>query len=135
MAAVLRVSGPTFDVARFVVQSRWTFLRTFQAGRSVHTTFPDRVANESGFVVSVSEAGLDEFDRQIVEATQFLKQYSEQLRQLWTNSDVLNVTIDFAIAMKQTVTISVHFPASLVELAGPLGISLEASFYPVSQPH
>jgi hypothetical protein len=134
MAAVLRASGPDFDVDAFVAGCGWQVERVFRRGEArLPRTQPDgRTLGESGFNVVVSHAGLDDLSGQLTDAAAFLAANASEVRRLAGFPGVTGVVIDFGVACRDAAVQSYHFPAELVRLAGACGIALELSRYPVS---
>jgi hypothetical protein len=134
MAAVLRASGPDFDVDAFVAGSDWDDSTVYRRGEAL---FPNSRRNErqhpeSGLNFVVSEAGFHEFPKQIEDAIQFLNDSASEVQRLVAFPGVTAVVLDFGIAWRDVVAQSDRFPAELVRLAGSCGIALELSHYPVS---
>src|SRR4051794_7331971 len=67
LAAVLRASGPNFDVDAFVADCGWNISKLFHRGEALSAkTKPDgRERDESGVNVVVSEAGFHQFAEQV----------------------------------------------------------------------
>lgn len=133
MAAVLRASGPDFDVDAFVADD-WHIAKVFHRGEApLPKTRPNgRKRQDSGLNVVVSEAGFHEFADQIEDAVEFLTDSASEVRKLVGFAGVTSVVLDFGIAWRDVVAQSDRFPAELVRLAGACGIALELSHYPVS---
>ena len=133
MAAVLRASGPDFDVDAFVADCDWDIAKVFHRGEALLPgTKPDgRKREESGLNIVVSEAGFHEFAEQLEDAVEFLTESAPEVRRLVTFPGVSGVVLDFGVAWRDVVAQSDQFPAGLVRLAGALGIALELSHYPV----
>ena len=134
MAAVLRASGPDFDVDAFVAECDWNIAKVFHRGEALlPNTQPDGLKCErSGFNVVVSEAGFQEFADQVQDAIEFLTDSAGEVQRLVGFPGVTGVVLDFGIAWRDVVAQSDQFPAALVRLAGACGIALELSHYPVS---
>jgi hypothetical protein len=134
VAAVLRASGPDFNVDAFVASSEWRFTSVFRR----HTPAPPaprpacRRPEGSGFNVAVSNAGLHDFPQQLADAVAFLTERGDEVRALVNFPGVSSVVLDFAVAWRDVAAQSDQFPARLVGLAGACGIALELSHYPVS---
>lgn len=96
--SVLRASGPDFDVDAFLKGCPWPVSAIFRRG--VARVPSGRVAKESGFNFSVSDAGFDEFNRQKDEAIEFLKQNEAEIRRLVGFAGVTGVVLDFGIAWR-----------------------------------
>jgi hypothetical protein len=134
LSAVLRASGPDFDVDAFVADCHWSVVKVFHRGEALlPKTKPDgRKRDESGLNVVVSEADSHQFKKQLRDAVEFLTESSAEVRRLVAFPGVTGVVLDFGIAWRDVVAQSDQFPAGLVRLAGATGIALELSHYPVS---
>ena len=90
MAAVLRASGPDFDVDAFVTDCDWRIEKVFHRGEALlPQTRPDgRKRHESGLTVVVSEADFHEFAK---------THNAAEVRRLVAFSGVKGVVLDFAI--------------------------------------
>ena len=136
MAAVLRASGPDFDVDAFVADCRWRIEKVFHRG-DPRAHLPDmradrRKREESGLNVVISGAGFHELAEQVSDAVAFLSEHHAEVRRLVGFPGVAGVVLDFGVAWRDVAAQSDQFPADLVRLAGACGIALELSHYPVS---
>lgn len=136
MSALLRASGPDFDVDAFVADCGWRIARVFHRG-DARANLPrartgERKYEESGLNVVVSEAGLDDFAAQITDAVAFLSEHDAEVRRLVDFPGVTGIVLDFGVARRDVAAQSDQFPADLVRLAGACGIALELSNYPIS---
>jgi len=135
---VLRASGVEFDPYAFLKRSTLEPCHIFrrgeprpprsQRGGASHTT--------SGVNFVVSNASRSDLPAQVADAERFLGAHRAELERLSQAPGVTNLTLDFPIRLRIDGT-SVFaqydlFPASLVRLAGALGIALELSTYPPS---
>jgi hypothetical protein len=134
LSAVLRASGPDFDVDAFVADCDWNVAKVFYRGEALlPKTKPDgRKRDESGLNVVVSEADFHQFKEQLADAVEFLTESATEVRRLAAFPGVTGVVLDFGIAWRDVIAQSDQFPAELVRLAGSCGIALELSHYPVS---
>ncbi len=135
LAAVLRASGPDFDVDAFVAECHWDINKVFHRGQPLlPKTQPDggKIERSSGLNVIVSDTGLHEFAKQVEDAIAFLTKNAAEVQRLVSFPGVAYVVLDFGIAWRDVVAQSDQFPAALVRLAGACGIALEVSHYPVS---
>lgn len=134
MSAVLRASGPDFDVDAFVPHPDWTIANVFHRGepRLPHSQQDWGTHRHSGLYIVVSDADLRDFAGQVANAIEFLSAYAEEVRTLagWPGMD--GVVLDFGIERRDTATQCDCFPAELVRLAGACGLALELSQYPIS---
>lgn len=135
MSAVLRAYGAGFDVAAFLAGCSMPVCAVKRRGEPV---FPASQPNgrrhkQSGIHVSASDAGFEEFPRQVEEAAAFLRANAEQIRRLVMFPGVEGVTLDFGIVRRNVAVQSDHLPVDLVRLAGSLGLAIELSHYPASE--
>jgi hypothetical protein len=135
LAALLRASGPQFDVNAFVADCGWKIARVFHRGEvRLPKARPAGFQHEqSGLNVVVSEADLDQFAQQLKDASDFLTESASEVRRLVAFPGVTGVVLDFGIAWQDVIAPSDYIPAELVRLAGACGIALELSHYPVSE--
>jgi hypothetical protein len=125
---VLRVSGASFDVDKFLEESAFRphvvyhkGQRRRPASRGPHTA--------SGFNVVITDS--EEPDEQVKSALAFLKKYRADLIRLMKARGV-TVSIDFACAQKEFLTRTAHLPTALLSAAGAFGIDIDVSFYLVA---
>ena len=135
MSAVLRASGPDFDVDAFVADCSWNIAKVFHRSEALlpKTQLNGRKREESGLNVVISEAGFHQFAEQLQDAVEFLTGSAAEVRRLVTFPGVTDVVLDFGVAWRDVAAQSDQFPAELVRLAGASGIALELSHYPVSE--
>jgi hypothetical protein len=134
LSAVLRASGPDFDVNAFVANCGLNVSKVFYRGEPL---LPDtrpggRRHADSGLNLVVSNAEFHEFAEQIEDAIDFLKLHAVEVQRLAAFPGVTGVVLDFGIECRDVVAQSDQFPAELVRLAGTCGIALEMSHYRVS---
>ena len=133
MSAVLRASGPGFDVDSFATGSPWTIERVYRCGEPTRVTRPaGRKYEESGLTVVVSEAGFDDFASQVADAVRFLDADGAEVRRLVGFPGVAGVSIDFGVARREVAARVASFPPELVRRAGAAGIGLELSVYAIN---
>jgi len=133
MSAVLRVSGVAFDPDRFCAGSGLDPCKLYRKGERVFpASRPDGRRNDkSGINVVASDAGFNEFPRQVEEATAFLVAHRADLARLRSFPGVEDMTLDFGIPRRDVVVHSDYLPPALLRLSGELGIGIELSYYPV----
>jgi hypothetical protein len=132
MSAILRASGPGFDIDAFIVDCKWDIANMCHNGEAMFpATQPDgRKHEESGLCVVVSDAGFDEFAEQLEDAVEFLMESADEVRRLVGFPGVTGVVLDFGIEWRDVVVQADQFPVELIRLAGACGISLGMSHYP-----
>jgi uncharacterized protein YjeT (DUF2065 family) len=131
LAAVLRASGPEFDVDAFVADCDWRIAKVFHRGDAVLPRIrPEgRKCAESGLNVVVSEAEFHQLPEQVKDAVEFLTGNAQEVRRLVGFPGVVGVVLDFGVAWRDVVAQSDRFPAELVRRAGACDIALELSHY------
>jgi hypothetical protein len=134
MSCVLRAAGPEFDVAAFLATSMLVPSTTYHRGEPVLATRPEgKKCKASGIVVSVSEAPWSNLPAQVADAEQFLRENRQELSRLRSFPGVEDMALDFPIYQRVGEKVWMQtdsFPASLVAIAGALGLGLELSIYP-----
>jgi hypothetical protein len=131
LAAVIRVAGRDFDVDAFLAPSTLKPCAVHRRGerRFAGSSTNDRLHEKSGMNIVASDAGLDEFDRQATEATQFLECHADEIRRLASYPGVEAVTLDFGIAQRNVPAQSDYLPPELVRAAASLGLGIELSHH------
>lgn len=87
--------------------------------------------NVSGFDVLVSNKSGGQLKSQVKDAILFLKANRAELIRLRCFSGVEEVVLDFGVFGRDVPAEFNHFPSSLIQLAGEIGLSLELSIYTV----
>ena len=133
MSAVLRAYGEAFDVDAFLVGCTLPVCEVKRRGEPVlPASQPNGRRHErSGLHVPASNAGFDEFPRQVAEATEFLRANFDQVRRLVEWPGVEQITLDFGIERREATVQCDVLPPELVRVAGSLGLAIELSQYPV----
>jgi hypothetical protein len=109
-------------------------------GRAFHRTEPGsgavggaRESSSSGFNLPVSDAGLDDLERQIEDATRFLREHEDELRRLSSFPGLEEVCLDFGIRRRDVAAQTDVFPADLLWQTGALDIDLVVTHYAVDE--
>ena len=136
---VLRACGAEFDPDAFLEGSSLEPTKVYKRGEPrLPRSRPDgpRYA-ESGITISISDASWSDLHAQVADAERFLVEHRAELQRLGRASGVASITLDFPIELRIDGTSTIaqfdRFPASLVALAGQLGLALELSIYPTSE--
>jgi len=132
---VLRASGPDFDPDAFLESSILSPTKVWYRGEPrLPRTRPDGpVVETSGLNVAVSDAEWSDLPAQVEDAERFLAFQRVELERLAATPGVSDLVLDFPIELRIGGSIVAQFdrfPASLVRLAGELGLALELSLYP-----
>ncbi len=131
MSCVLRAGGNEFDPELFLSDSTLVACSTRRRGEPIRPSSP-KLAKAGGVTIDVSHAGFDEFEEQITDAIVFLKENREEIRRLVEFAGVESAGLDFGVAWQDVAAQCDRLPATLVRLAGQLGLDLEISHYPIS---
>jgi len=135
---VLRASGPEFDPDAFLGTSPLQPSKVFRRGESrLPRSKPEGPRHEaSGISIDVSDASWRDLSAQIADAERFIKANRLEIKRLAKSPGITDLTLDFPIESRMggenVVAQFDKFPATLVSLAGALGIALELSIYPCS---
>jgi hypothetical protein len=132
MSCVLRAIGESFDVDAFLGDSAFSRAKTFHR-REPRSGDAGEVGESgpSGFNLPVSDAGMDELERQIQDAANFLREHEEELRRLSRFPGLEAVCLDFAIRRRDVPAQTDVFPADLLWQTGALDIDLVVTHYAV----
>ena len=90
------------------------------------------VYEDSGFHIDVSEAGFDQFERQIQDAIEFLDEEHSAIQVLAKADGIEQAFLDIGIAQRDHPGVFHNFPSRPVKLAGHAGLGLMISEYRVS---
>jgi hypothetical protein len=127
---VLRAFGVEFDVDGFLRDSSLAPCAIHKRGTP---RLPGRVHKSSGINIVVSDASWSDLPSQIADAEQFLGKHSREVERLMRFRGVEGAVLDFPINLRIGDRVAAQFdrfPASLVRVAGRLGLALELSIYP-----
>jgi hypothetical protein len=82
--------------------------------------------------IVAGEAGFDEFEKQVAEATRFLVAHSDEIRRLASFPGVELSTLDFGINQRAVPAQCDYLPPELVRVAASLNLGIELSHYAIS---
>lgn len=131
MSCVLRAWGDAFDVAAFMANSPLRPEAIYENGDPA-TGESGSAGGREGFRLTVSDAGLDNLEAEILEAILFLDEHEDELRRLGSFPGVEGVSLDFGIRWRGAPAQTDSFPSDLLWRAGALDISLDVSHYPLT---
>ncbi len=132
MSCILRISGESLDVDALLSQDTLALERVWKKGEP--RTIKGRFHSDSGATFVASEADLDEFDRQVKEATGFLEAHAPVITRIVAFPGVQSAVLDFGVAITQgNVTQFSYLPPRLIQLAASCGIGVEISHYACSE--
>ncbi len=134
MSCILRFCAPDCDINAIVSELSLEIDSVYRQGEpkqirkwGLHET--------SGLQIVASEAGFDQFKKQVSETTGFIENNISELLKLGKHAQALNGSLflfDFGITtrMYDVAAQCDYFPAELVRLIGRLGAGIELSQYP-----
>lgn len=89
--------------------------------------------DHSGATFVASEANFDEFGLQLDEATSYLETHGQKIASMASFEGVQDSTLDFGIALRDSLFHSDILPVRFLKAAAAAGISVELSHYPGSE--
>ena len=102
-----------------------------EKGRSTNTQ--RKVHLDCGVNFVASEADLDEFTRQLDEATKFLETHQTKKKKMVATPGVEFAVLDFGVCLRQGyVAQFCYFPPNFIQLAAKTGVGVEVSQYACS---
>lgn len=132
MSCILRISGTNFDVDKFIAESEWKDLamKVYHKGAYVNK-LRKRVYEDNGFQIEISNAGFKDFERQQLDAIQFLITYRNSLLLLKNYEIDTWHCIDFGLATWPSNHFSKTYVlnAELMKLCGEYNIDVWMSNY------
>ncbi len=133
MSCVLRASGDHFDVDSFLAESNFEPCAVYHKGEQKHSSKKDDLSASSGFTLDVSEAGFDDFNQQVQDATRFISENHIELVRLKSYLGIKSISLDFGVNTNfDAAARSLRFPQELIQKVAALNIGLEISLYAVS---
>ena len=97
MSCVLRAYGKYFDVDKFLENSPFIPCAIFYKGKPRSSGKKSKLSKNSGFNLDISDAGFNEFEKQMVDAIFFLQQNYEEIKRLKNFPGLESLGLDFAI--------------------------------------
>jgi hypothetical protein len=82
----------------------------------------------------VSDLDFHELEGQAKDAIQFMDDHAAELRTIMSFPGVQGAVLDFGIAWRDAMVQTDQLPPPLLLRAGNLGIGIDLSHYPVSEP-
>ena len=125
---VLRISGESFDVDRFLSTSGLQPYRIYHRGKPTGRRLGEH-QDVSGFCVQVSDVDGD-VRGEVSDAIAFLCRWEGELGRLAQESTVTDRRLDFGYHHRDVFVQSEYFPPELLRLSGAHGIGIELSLYP-----
>ena len=133
---VLRAAGADFEPDVFLADSALPPTKVYRIGEPrLPRSKPDGPKHDtSGITFSVSDAPWSDLSAQIADAETFLEAHRTEIERLASAYGVSDLVLDFPVELRvdgaSVFAQFDRFPASLVRLAGQLGLALELSIYP-----
>jgi hypothetical protein len=128
MSCILRISGESLDIDTLLSRHDLRPDRTWKKGET--RSVKGKVHSDCGATFIASDADLDEFDRQVEEATAFLELHSPTIAAMVATPGVQHAVLDFGVSLTEGyVAQFCYFAPSFVRLVANSGIGLEVSHY------
>ena len=128
MSCLLRISGPSLDVQELLLTFALPFDRVWKKGEQ--RIVEGRFHTDSGVTFLVSDADLNEIDRQVLEATEYLTKNASVIEKMILFPGVQDAFLDFGVSIGEGyLSQSTYLPAKLIQLAAHAGIGIEISHY------
>jgi hypothetical protein len=133
---VLKVAGRSFDVDAYLRRGVLVPTAVYRRGEARFPTLPRaRKSLQSGFSIVVSKKSLSDFAHHTEQAVTFLRRHRHAVGALRRRKGVESAILELALERRpESEGMALVFPEELVRLAGALGLALEVSFYPPSDP-
>lgn len=131
---VLHAEGINFEVDDFLKKSSLSPYKIWRKGEP--TRISGRIYEDSGFSIDISEAEWNDFESQISDAENFIKENFIELDRLCKSSNVDDIRFDFPYYLRINETYftqSEYLPPSFLKIIGKLNIGIEMSLYPPSE--
>lgn len=132
MSCVLRVWGNDLDIDALLEMIKIEAYRVWHKGDPVSSKAALPIQTYSGACFTVSDAKFHEFEHQVEDAISFLERSAGDISFIAAFPGVEGAAIDFGIELRQVFVHCDYLPPKLLALAGPLGIGIELSHYPIA---
>lgn len=131
MSCVLSIAGKNLDIDDFILKSR---LRGF-VKRYKDETLKSKSKNlgkQYSFVsATISEAGLDDYQKQVSDVIIYLKKNKKKLALINSTKEIEYATINFMVTLKSTsdkyFAQYIYLPKELTILCGNLNLGIEVA--------
>ena len=128
MSCILRVSGEFLDIDTLLSEHPLVVDRTWKKGEP--RTLKGKFHSDSGANFAASVADLDEFDRQVADAIEFLELHALTLAKIVLFPGVQISVLDFGVALNEGYVAQFsYFPPKFLQLAASAGVGVEISHY------
>lgn len=131
MACCFRVHGENLEIDSLLVEISIEPSNVWHKGEPRLKSKPDgRKTEHSGATFIASDAEMWEYDNQVEDAIEFLKENEEDIKTIVAFKGVECVRLDFGINLTESFVNSDYLPPPLLAMAGNLNIGIELSHYP-----
>ena len=132
MSCILRISGESLNVDALLSQHDMSPDRTWKKGEA--RSLKGKTYSDCGANFIASEADLDEFARQLTEATAYLETHTTTIANMVATPGVQYAVLDFGVSLREGyVAQFCYFPPQFIQLVANAGIGLEVSQYACSE--
>lgn len=129
MSCVLSVSGEHLDIDALLQRQNLIPIVTWRKGEE--RFLKGRFHTDSGANFDVSDAEIEDFARQIIDAELYLATNYNAISILVSAAGVANATLDFSVSTRPGfVTQTSYFSSTFVQHVAELGLGLAVSHYP-----
>lgn len=129
MSCYLRFCGDNLDVKEIIETLKLKPSKVWEKGLPRFKSNPKRLNKYSGFNILVSDAELDEFSKQKIEAIEYLSKNKKLLSSIINYKGIDGGDLDFGIEWRNVAVQCDNFPSTLIKLVGQIGLGLELSQY------
>lgn len=134
MGCILRIIGKKLDIDGFILKSKLNPEVKVYKGDPIFKTKPNgKKIPYSCLGIATSNAGFDEFDKQIKDTILFFKKNKEKLSHIPLTKEIDNATLDFGVYSKKSEDefFVQHFRFShpLIKLANEFDLGIEIVIY------
>lgn len=132
MSCILRVSGESLDVDALLSEVALVPHRKWKKGDA--RILKGKLYADSGANFVVSEAEMDEFPHQAIDATVFLERNAALIAKMAAFPGVQDAVMDFGVSLREgNVAQFCRLPPKLIQLAASACIGFEISHYAFSE--
>lgn len=134
MSCILRILGESLDIEQMLNDIPLEPDRVWKKGERRFKSDPEsRLLPKSGASFVASEAEMNEFDKQLEEATEYLKGNMSLIKKITEYPGIEEATIDFGVEFRDVAIHSDYLSPEFVANAFQAGIGIEISHYPCSE--
>ena len=130
MSCHLSITGAEFNPDEFINKSGLSVDKITYKGTPRYKTRKDSELIPYSYVaVCTSKAGFNEFEQQITETIEYLKENYNKLKIIADTPNVEYADLHFGVDYQDKFVQSHYFKPELLKLCGELGLSIEISVY------